>query len=112
MSAVIVDPRLITPLAVCLTLSAWPVSLWAQSVPVSDATRTALDTRAVVVLPFANISTDASDEWVGAGIAATVAADLSQMGMSSDVADGVLAARGRTTARHRLGGHGRLSVGR
>ena len=37
--------------------------------------------RTVVVVPFANISGHASDDWIGAGIAETVTADLERAGM-------------------------------
>ena len=36
--------------------------------------------RSVVVVPFSNISRDAADDWIGDGIAETVAADLESLG--------------------------------
>ena len=36
--------------------------------------------RSVVVVPFSNISRDAADDWIGDGIAETVAADLDSLG--------------------------------
>ena len=60
-----------------------------------------LDPRGVLVLPFSNISGDASDEWIGAGIAETVSADLSRLGMSSTVVE--LEAAPGSPVRDRLG---------
>lgn len=64
---------------------AWfgPISIDAQgpSVANNEAGRGATGERGVVVMPFANVSGDSTDEWIGAGIAETVAADLSQIGM-------------------------------
>ena len=73
-------------LVVCLTLCAVSGALAGQSASVPDPARP-LDTRWVFVLPFSNISGDASDEWIGAGIADTVAADLGVLGLSSVVAE-------------------------
>ena len=53
----------------------------AQSVALDDAaTAASLRSRSVTVLPFDNISGAAADEWIGTGIAETVAADLEQFG--------------------------------
>ena len=60
----------------------------AQSVAVPNATERAL-TRSlstVVVLPFANISGQSDDDWIGIGISETVAADVERMGGFSVVA--------------------------
>ena len=43
----------------------------------------ALDPRAVAVIPFSNISGDPADDWIGAGIAETVTADLERLGSLS-----------------------------
>ena len=73
-------------LVVCLTLCAVSSARAGQSAPVTGRSGS-LDPRGVVVLPFSNISGDASDEWIGAGIADTVAADLGALGISSVVAE-------------------------
>ena len=73
-------------LVVCLTLCLVAGARAGQSASVPDPARP-LDTRGVLVLPFSNISGDASDEWIGAGIADTVAADLGVLGLSSIVAE-------------------------
>lgn len=73
-------------LSVCLTLYSVSGARAGQSAPASDPSG-ALDPRGVVVLPFSNISGDTSDEWIGAGIAETVSADLSRLGMASTVVD-------------------------
>ena len=43
----------------------------------------ALDPRAVAVMPFFNVSGDPADEWIGAGIAEIVTADLARLGLVS-----------------------------
>ena len=57
---------------VCSALAAAPV--WAQSAAVSG--RTPASAGAIAVLPFENISGQPQDDWLGAGIADTVLADL------------------------------------
>ena len=61
---------------------AWfgPISIDAQgpSVANNEAGRGATGERGVVVMPFANVSGDSTDEWIGAGIAETVAAEWSR----------------------------------
>ena len=57
-----------------------------QSVPVGQSGEGETDevdqghARSVAVVPFVNISRDAADDWIGDGIAATVAADLESVG--------------------------------
>jgi TolB-like protein len=77
----------IAALVVCLTLSPCSGARAGQLVSVPDRSGS-LDARGVLVLPFSNISGDASDEWIGAGIAEAVSADLSRLGMSSVVLEG------------------------
>ena len=89
MPIAVVDLRWIVALTVCMTLGTAPRLLHAQSVSGDEPNRGALDPRTVVVLPFANISGDSADDWVGAGIADTVAADLGVLGLSSVVAEAV-----------------------
>ena len=43
---------------------------------------------AVLVVPFANLSRQAVDEWIGAGIAETVSSDLRNLGVPVVVDDG------------------------
>ena len=71
----------------CLALSGAPAAVRAQRGPVAgdETGKASLDPRAVAVLPFANISGEPSDDWIGAGIAETVSADLSRLGMVSVV---------------------------
>ena len=90
-----VNLRWIVALTVCLTLGAAPGLLHAQSVSGDEPNLGALDPQTVVVLPFANISGDSADAWIGAGIADTVAADLGVLGLSSVVAEVVVDGRGR-----------------
>ena len=47
-----------------------------QSPPVQTESSAAVQAGAVAVVPFANISQDAADDWVGIGIAETVVADV------------------------------------
>ena len=62
------------------------VRLAAQSAPAGQSGEGEPDevdqghTRAVAVVPFVNISRDAADDWIGDGIAETVAADLESLG--------------------------------
>ena len=82
------DCRLMSALAFCLALSAVPAALLAQAQSQSgsdDGSGALLDTGGVAVLPFANISSAPSDDWIGAGIAETVSADLSRLGLASVV---------------------------
>ncbi len=89
--------RTTASLALCLALSAAPVVLHAQSAAVvsDEGSGAPLDARAVAVLPFSNISGEPSDDWIGAGIAETVSAHLSRLGMSSVVAGAAFADQGR-----------------
>ena len=52
----------------------------------------AQSTDTVIVVPFRNLTQQSSNDWIGAGIAATVASDLQQLGMSMvwDQVDGNL----------------------
>ena len=91
--------RKMAAFALCVALSMGPAVVRAQRLPgAPDETNGAsLNRRAVAVLPFTNISGSPSDDWVGAGIAETVSADLSRLGMASVVAgEGLIAsARGQ-----------------
>ena len=87
-------------LVVCLTLCLVAGARAGQLASVPDPARP-LDPRGVLVLPFSNISGAASDEWIGAGIAETVSADLSRLGMSSTVVE--LEAAPGSPVRDRLG---------
>ena len=78
-----------------MTLGTAPGLLHAQSVSSDEPNGGVLDPRTVIVLPFANLSGDSADDWVGAGIADTVAADLGVLGLSSVVAE-VVDGRGRS----------------
>ena len=76
------------PLAVTLCLAFVLVSTaLAQSVPFTadDPRGVSPAAAGVAVLPFANISGDGADDWIGAGIAETVSADLSRLGILSVV---------------------------
>ena len=52
------------------------------------AAPTAQPVDAVLVVPFANLSRQAADEWIGAGIAETVSSDLRNLGVPVVVDDG------------------------
>ena len=45
----------------------------------------AQSTDTVTVTPFVNLSAQPSDDWIGAGIAETVASDLERRGMTESV---------------------------
>ena len=66
-------------LSLCVTLAGIP-DAHAQSASDDPRTPGALNPRAVAVLPFANISAQPSDDWIGWGIAETVTADLERIG--------------------------------
>ena len=87
-------------LVVCLILCLVAGARAGQPASVSDPARP-LDPRGVLVLPFSNISGAGSDEWIGAGIAETVSANLSRLGMSSTVVE--LEAAPGSPVRDRLG---------
>ena len=72
----------ILPLAVtlCVALALASTALAQTVPPTADG---APASGGVAVLPFANISGDSADDWIGAGIAETVSADLSRLGMAS-----------------------------
>ena len=57
------------------------VELTAQGRPPAQATRPVLAEQqaTVAIAPFDNLSRDPVDEWIGAGIAATVATELRQV---------------------------------
>ena len=57
-------------------LAALPVALWAQP----DPGDVGVETAAVMIFPFANVSGNAADDWVGVGITETVTGDLQRLG--------------------------------
>ena len=57
-------------------LAALPVALWAQP----DPGDVGVETSAVAIFPFANVSGNAADDWVGVGITETVTGDLQRLG--------------------------------
>ncbi len=59
-----------------LILAALPVALWAQP----DQGDVGGETSAVMIFPFANVSGNAADDWVGVGITETVTGDLQRLG--------------------------------
>ena len=75
-----------TLLSCLVLLAASAVPLTAQSVPAGQSGEGASNdddwasARSVAVVPFSNISRDAADDWIGDGIAETVAADLESLG--------------------------------
>ena len=73
------------------------LSVWASGLAhAQDESETAvLDPRAVAVVPFANISGDPADAWIGVGIAETVTADIEQLGSVSIVAREALLEQGQ-----------------
>ena len=75
--------RVVVALATCLVATGFPGTLHAQSVPEAALTGAPLLPRTVAVVPFANISGEPADDWLGSGIAETVAADLHQLGTLS-----------------------------
>ena len=84
----IIVPLVPLVLTVYLAIAMVSVTVWAQSVPSAGDGRpggVSLAAGGVAVLPFANVSGDLTDEWIGAGIAETVSADFNRFGMSSVV---------------------------
>ena len=84
----IIVPLVPLVLTVYLAIAMVSVTVWAQSVPSAGDGRpggVSLAAAGVAVLPFANVSGDLTDEWIGAGIAETVSVDFSRLGMSSVV---------------------------
>ena len=72
-------------LAVGIIAITAPYTAGSASAQSAAAVRSAGDgsrARAVAVVPFANISAHPADEWIGVGIAETVAADLGQFDLS------------------------------
>ena len=65
---------------------------------------------AVLVVPFANLSRQAADEWIGAGIAETVSSDLRNLGVPVVVDDGPAgsARAGRATSDRQALAAGRM----
>ena len=57
------------------------LSASAQTVPVADTPSLAI-AGSIAVIPFTNLSGQPADDWIGAGIAEAVVADLSQLGLS------------------------------
>ena len=98
--------RTVAAVALFAALAAAPVALSSQSVP-GATDDTSLDPAGVAVLPFSNISGDPSDAWLGAGIAETVSADLSRMGLASVVATDLASATGVTEDRLGVADDGR-----
>ena len=74
--------------ALAAALICWPAAAAArQAAP--PGTRRLAPAPAVIVLPFENLSGQAADDWIGAGIAETVASDLRAAGATVLVADSV-----------------------
>ncbi len=72
------------------SLNPLSASVAAQSAPVGTSERVAgrplVLSDSVAVVPFANVSRDAADEWIGDGIAETIIADLETLGGLSVIA--------------------------
>ena len=77
-------------------LSGVPAAVRAQPAPgaANETSGASLDPGAVAVLPFANISGDPSDDWIGAGIADTISADLGPRWVVSVIAREALSEQG------------------
>ena len=73
-------PGALMLLVLGLSLTAFAPELHAQAATAGIDEAVPLDPRAVAVVPFTNISGDPSDDWIGAGIAETVTADLERLG--------------------------------
>ena len=58
-------------------------TLYGQSASATERGASAVRPRTIAVVPFANISGDPADEWLGSGIAETVITDLEQFGSLS-----------------------------
>ena len=54
-------------------------TMYSRSASGAEQEASASQVRTIVVVPFANISGQPSDDWIGSGIAATVRADLQQL---------------------------------
>ena len=68
----------------------------------------------VAIMPFANLSRHAADDWIGEGIAETVSADLTAVGLTLVEQTAVLGALGTRDAvdRERIGDTRALEIGR
>ena len=80
--------RLLTASLILVGLAGLEGMSSAQSVPVPNGAERAptRSMQTVAVLPFANISRQPDDDWIGIGISETVAADVARMGGVSVVA--------------------------
>ena len=74
--------------ALAAALVCWPAAAAARQTS-PTGTRRVAPAPAVIVLPFANLSGRAEDDWMGAGIAETVASDLRAAGATVLMADAV-----------------------
>ena len=70
------SPTLVAVITLCLATV--PAAL-AQDAPHGGGESVALRPGTIAVAPFVNISGQPADEWIGAGIAETVAGDLAQL---------------------------------
>ena len=96
--------RLATAVAAALLCWSAAATAW-QEGPFSE--RPASPASAVVVVPFANLSGHAEDDWIGAGVAETVASDLRVAGATVLVSDaGRLGPRGNVGLENDAGGNG------
>ena len=82
-------------LLLAFIVSVLPAHLYAQaSIAFDDEGAIALNPRAAAVIPFINVSGQTSDDWIGVGIAESVAADLEQLGSVSIVGREIFLDRG------------------
>ena len=84
--------------ACACSMSRWPWPGPASSPPVVPAT--AQTPGPIIVVPFTNVSRQPADDWIGAGLAETIAADLRNAGLdvvgrrAGDAADALLSGDG------------------
>jgi len=80
--------KLIRQVAVlCLVIGCLPGVALGQAVPGAGDMGVTLGPNGVLVLPFANISGESRDDWIGVGIAETVSADLARLGVAVAVGE-------------------------
>ena len=79
----------------CLLIGCLPGVALGQVVPGAGDMGVTFGSNGVLVLPFVNISGESRDDWIGVGIAETVSADLTRLGIAVAVASGPGAELGR-----------------
>ena len=106
--------RLITGPLVLLVLACWPIPIFGAGQPAVPPPAAG---PALTVFPFANLTGDSTDAWIGAGIAETLAAALGATAVAATHGEGAIEIAGRPAgarfidgAYQRLGGRIRITA--